>query len=95
MGQVLTRLHEGDGMIVVERVQDVEPIMDLAHDLRVSGQVGSSDMKLAASLPMVLVEQYCNDNGVTFEQFMDDPVHVNTMLNDPALKAFRVWEGRV
>ncbi len=95
MGQVLTRIHEADGKLGFERVQDVEPILDFAHDLRAAGQVGSGEMRHAASMPMVLVEAYCNDRGITFSEFMNNPVHPRAMLNDPALRAFRVWEGRV
>lgn len=95
MGQVLTRIHEADGVLGFERVQDVEPILDFAHDLRAAGQVGSGEMRHAASIPMVLVEAYCNDRGISFQEFMNNPVHGKSMLNDPALRAFRVWEGRV
>lgn len=92
---VATILHEHDGDLTFERVQDVEPILDLTHDLRAAGRVGSGEFRHAASLPMVLVEAYCNDKGIEFHEFMADPKHVNAMLNDPALRPFRVWEGRV
>ena len=95
MGDVLTRVHESGGVLAFERVQDVEPILDFAHDQRVAGAVGSSEMRHAASLPMVIVEAYCNDRGVSFDEFMRDPKHVESMLNDPALAAFRIWHGRV
>ena len=95
MGQILTRVHESDNGLTVERVQDVEPIMLGCHDRRTAGAVGSSEMRHAASLPMVLVEAYCNEKGIQFSEFMANPVHAKAMLNDPALAAFRVWEGRV
>lgn len=95
MGRVLTRLHEHDGKLTFQRVQDVEPILDFAHDLRAAGRVGSSEMRHAASIPMVLVEAYCNDRGIEFREFMNNPAHQRAMLNDPALRAFRIWEGRV
>ena len=95
MGQVITRLHESDNGFTVERVQDVEPILKATHDLRTQGAVGSSEMRHAASLPMVLVEAYCNTNHIEFSEFMAHPKHVKAMLNDPALSKFRIWEGRV
>ena len=91
---VSTIVHEHDGALTFQRVQDVEPIMQFAHAQRVAGDVGSSEMRHAASLPMVVVEAYCNDRGLTFAEFMADPTHIKTMLNDPALGAFRIWEGR-
>ena len=92
---VFTNLIADQDRLVVNRVQDVEPILDLTHDLRNAGRVGSGEFRHAASLPMVLVEAYCNDRGLQFSEFMADTKHVNAMVNDPALKAFRVWEGRV
>lgn len=95
MGQVLTRVHEHDGALTFERVQDVEPILKFAHAQRVAGDVGSSEMRHAASLPMVVVEAFCNDNKITFQEFMSNPKYVERMLNAPELRAFRIWEGRV
>lgn len=92
---VATLIHEYDGKLTFQRVQDVEPILDFAHAQRVAGDVGSSEMRHAASLPMVVVEQYCNTNGISFNEFMADTKHVNAMLNDPVLRPFRIWEGRV
>lgn len=92
---LITRMHEIDGGFAIETVQDVEPVLDLTHGLRQVGAVGSSEMRHAASLPMVVVETYCNASGITLQEFLTDSVHVRTMLNDPALKAFRIWEGRI
>lgn len=93
---VFTNLIDGgEGKMHINRVQDVEPILNLAHDLRTVGRVGSGEFRHAASIPMVLVEAYCNDRGMQFSEFMADTKHINSMVNDPALRAFRVWEGRV
>jgi hypothetical protein len=51
-------------------------------------------MRHAARFPMVVVERYCNEKGITFEEWMSNPEHAKAMLNDSALSAFRVWEGR-
>lgn len=91
---VATLVHAHDGALTFQRVQDVEPILQFAHGQRTAGDLGSNEMRHAASLPMVVVEAYCNDRGITFAEFMGDPGHVKAMLNDPALAAFRIWEGR-
>jgi hypothetical protein len=52
-------------------------------------------MRLAASFPDVLVERYCNQNGIEFSEFMQNPVHVKRMCADPDLSGFRIWTGRV
>ena len=95
MSEVYTKIHESGDTIGIERVQDCEPILDFTKQRRDQRAVGSSEMRHAASIPMVLVEAYCNDKGITFQQFMTNPAHGKTMLNDPALKYFRIWEGRV
>lgn len=96
MSGVATVLHDGEaaGDLVIERIQDCTPIAEHTTRLRNEGKVGTSEMRLAASLPMVLIERYCNDRGITFDQWMKDPAHAKAMLHDPALSAFRVWEGR-
>lgn len=90
-----TRIHATDNGLTIERVQDVEPILLACHDRRTVGATGSSELRHAASIPKVLVEAYCNNHRITFREFMTEPKHGKAMLNDPALRAFRVWEGRV
>lgn len=84
-----------DGNLVTGTVQDCTPILEHAKGLHNAGLHGSSEMRLAAKLPMVLVETYCNERGITFKDFMADRSHIRHMLNDPALQGFRVWGGRV
>ena len=95
MGQVYTKLHEHDGALTIERVQDVEPILDGCHDRRAAGMVGSEEFRHAASFPLVVVEAYMNDKGINLAEFLSNPSHAKSMLSDPALKYFRIWEGRV
>lgn len=85
---------DGDDMHV-KRTQDCEPVLDLTSSLRSIGSVGSSEMRHCAKFPAVLVEKYCNINGITFQEWMSNSVHVERMLADPDLKSFRIWGGRV
>jgi hypothetical protein len=52
-------------------------------------------MPVLAHVPGILIEDYCNRNGVTFADFMRDQEHVKRFLNDPAIEHFRVKKGRV
>lgn len=81
--------------LVTGTVQDCTPIVERTKALHNEGIHGSSEMRHAATFPFVLVEKYCNDKGITFEQFMNGREHVRAMLSDPALSHFRVWGGRV
>lgn len=94
-GPVQTRMHHEDGKTIFERVQDCDPIAERAKALHNEGMHGSSEMKHAAKLPRVLVERYCNDNGITFREFLNGQDHIRRMLNDPALSHFRIWKGAV
>lgn len=98
MSEVHTRLDVTDsGTLVIQRTQDVDPILRQAKELAKDnhGKSQSGEMYHAARLPMVLVENYCNQKGINFREFMANPSHVRAMLNDPALSKFRIWEGRV
>lgn len=94
-GPVQTRMHEEDGKTIFERVQDCDPIAERTKALHNEGLHGSSEMRLAASLPMVLVERYCNNAGISFAEFMQGEEHIRRMVNDPSLSHFRVWPGKV
>ena len=87
-----TKFHFADGLMVVERAQNCTVIADhckaLANETEQRG-----DVRLAARLPEVVVERYCNENGITFGEFVGNPEHIRRVCNDPALAAFRVWPG--
>ncbi len=89
-----TRLHLEDGRLIAERVQDCTSIAEHCGRLRAETEQ-RGEMRLAARIPDVIVERYINDRGITFAEFLRDPAHARALLNDPALAAFRVWEGSV
>ena len=90
-----TQFHFHDGKMTVQRTQDCDPIAELCKAQQSSGNVGTSEMKLAARIPFVMIEAYCNRNNLEFSEVMQNPVHMKRMVNDPDLSAFRVWKGRV
>ncbi len=92
---VQTTVALQDGNLITGTVQDCTPIVEMTKAMHNEGRVGSADMRLAASIPRVLVEAYCNDAGVTFAELMQSAEHKKRLLNDPALSHFRVWAGRV
>lgn len=91
---VQTRLVVEDGALIASRTQDCTPILEKATRLRNDRIHGAGDMRHAATLPAVIVERYINENGITFAEFLKNQEHARRLLNDPALKGFRVWEGR-
>ena len=92
---VATNIHVHDGDVTFERVQDCEPIAEQSKARHNEGLHGEGEMRLAGSLPFVLVERYCNDHNILFSEFMSNKDHARAMLNDPALSHFRVWPGKI
>lgn len=85
---------EGDSLRSI-RTQDCTPIAERSYAMHKEGLHGSREMRLAASIPMVIIEKYCNDNGVQFHEFMADEVHMRRICNDPDNKMFRIWPGQL
>lgn len=94
-GGLSTVIAVEDGKLITGSVQDCTPFAEHTKALHREGHHGSKDMKHAASFPPILVETYCNVNGIAFSEFLQNPVHCRAMLSDPALADFRVWKGRV
>lgn len=83
------------GNLVTGTTQDCTPILEAAKLAHNEGRHGSSEMRLAASIPRVIIDKYLNDNGITMHEFGVSKEHKRRLLNDPALAYFRVWPGRV
>ena len=92
---MLSHLSVQDDLMVVKTMQDVQPILQSVKDKVEIGDVGSKDMKHAATIPMVVIEAYMNRVGLTFQEFLRDKEHIKSMLNDKSLEGFRVWKGAV
>jgi len=86
-------IYHQDG--IIERVQDVEPILETCKAFHNEGLHGESDMKHAARIPNVIIERYLNDNHITMQEFMNNEEHIKRLLNDPSLSHFRIWKGRI
>jgi hypothetical protein len=84
-----------DDRLYVGRSQDCTKIAEYAKALHNEGYHGSSDMKHAASIPLVIIEKYCNEQGVSFEEFMGDETHIKRVVEHPDNEMFRVWKGRL
>ena len=92
---VLHSHNDGTGSVSFETRQNVAPILDVTKRRHTEGLHGSGEMRHAASFPRVLVDKYCNDHNITFQEWMTNKEHVRRMLNSPDLSGFRIWPGRV
>lgn len=92
---VVTTVALQDGALITGTTQDCTPYVERAQAMHNEGLHGSSDMRLAASIPVVLVEKYLNTHGITLQELGKSQEHQKRLLNDPALAHFRIWKGRV
>lgn len=93
---VVTTVALQDGNLITGTTQDCAPIVERTKEMHRAGHTGpSKDMKLAASVPYVLVEKYLNDHGITMREFSASEEHKARFLNNPDIAHFRVWGGRV
>lgn len=77
------------------KLDDLKQVADYCAGMRGVGATGSKELKHAARIPWFIIQKYLNDNGITFAEFSRDMTHANRMLADPALSAFRIWEGKL
>lgn len=95
LGDVVSTIALQDGALITGSTQDCTPYAERAKAMQAAGQFGGSEMRLAASVPAVLVERYCNQAGIDMAEFNASQKHKKRLLNDPALAHFRIWPGRV
>ena len=90
-------VHDGGELrdLLYVNMDDLRAVADHCKARQNEGHTGGKDMPALAEFPAAIVEQYCNTNGVTFAEWMQNPVHTRRMLNDPALSAFRIDTRKV
>jgi hypothetical protein len=82
-----------DGKIVMNRFSDLEPTLDLLSGMRQITDGKGKEFWWIGDIPNVIVEKYLNENGVTYQDFLQDTTHARRILQDPDYKKFRVFEG--
>lgn len=62
-----TVYHEQDGQVIVEKVQDVTSIIERnKRKFNESGGGRMGDLVHVAEIPMVLLERWCNEDGINY-----------------------------
>lgn len=93
MNLIGTSFHESGDNLLINRTQDCTPIAEHTKALHNAGAFGTSELKHAASIPVVIVEKYCNEQNISFADCMADPVHIKRIVMNPDNAMFRVWKG--
>ena len=90
------KILEADGKVAVVREQDTEDIFDYIRQRTELGAPSfGGEGYHAATVPKVVLEDYCYRNGITWEELMQNPEHSARLLNDPDFRRLRIWRGRV
>lgn len=59
-----TTYHEEDDKIIVKRSQDIQDILDFNKERNIDGHNVRSDMRLAGSIPFVVIEMWMKESGL-------------------------------
>lgn len=100
MSEVITTTHydEAEDRLTIVSTQDVEPFIEFAKANAENANAKfapSRDIRHAGVIPLVVLEAWLKQRGMTFHEFMTDKTATKKLLNDPELSKLRVWKGRV
>ncbi len=94
-GRTVTDYFEADGKFHIVRKQDVSGVLEACKARHNAGEFGHKETRHLAMIPESVVEKYCATRRVPFREFVRNPQHMKNILNDPDLRSFRIYPGRV
>lgn len=97
MSDIKTRLWFDDGDITVERIQDVEPVLERNKRLQNEPQKLAGSFRHIGSIPNVILERWMNEEGVGVLRMDKQEFHQFIMrkLKDPDNRWLRTSDGRL
>lgn len=98
MSQVVERFHydEIEDKSIIERVQDVEPIIKAnKRALNDFNGYKSETFNKKAVIPTTVIEEWCRVRGIKYREFMANPEIVRQFVNDPDNSAFNRIPGKI
>jgi len=92
--KIAEQAFEQDGKLIIKQTHDFQPILNKAAMLRSSGAVGpAKHSKHIASVPMVMVDEWLKEAGVSWDDREAAQQVLKRKLLDGEFAKFRVWEG--
>lgn len=94
---VKTDFHLIDGDLVVNRVQDVEPIIDANKALQSVAQKWAGDFHHIGTIPNVILEKWINESGVNILAMPNEEFgqFIKRKLRDPDNAWLRTTSRRI
>lgn len=90
------KIVEQDGQTVIvheESMGHLKAVADAVQRLSIEGHHGDREMRHLAEFPGALIQQYCDTNGIAWDDWFKNPEHARRMMKDPSLSHFLVWKG--
>jgi len=83
--------------LYIGREQDVEPFLEAnKRSYNSSGkQFKSESFNHVARIPVIVLEKWCRDHGIKYEEIMNNDKLLKQFLNDPENKFLRTKPGRI
>lgn len=86
----------GRFVIVHETTVEAEKaVRDACVENHNAGNFGDKEMRYLGEVTPMMLQRYCDKNGVRWDEAMQNPVHFRRILNDPENSDMRVWKGRI
>jgi len=102
-GVIRTHTHdEASGTSFIHSVQDIAPFKEANREMRNSGgdgYTGSRAMKHVATIPHIMIDKWCQEDGLTRVQFQrmrgkEKAAYIRRKLNNPDYAYMRTfWKG--
>lgn len=95
---IFTKLHHDDieDKLHIERVQDVEPILEAnKRAYNDAGAFKSETFNKKAEIPLTILLSWCQAKGITYQEFMTDNSILRRFLNDPDNRFCLTRPGKV
>lgn len=89
---------DNDNLVIVSHATTdaLRAAADYAAAVRDSGyDATKGDMGYVGSVPVFVIRQWCNDNGIDYRDFCRSDKYNERLLNSPEVQAFRTWKGRL
>jgi hypothetical protein len=95
------KIYEEDGKLIIKKSHDFTPVMKQMEEMRRNGVIGmggakttASDTRFIARIPLPLIEKWCKDEGVKWEDAEARGEVVKRKILSGEVDAFRSdWKG--
>jgi len=78
----------------VVQSHDVNPVLDQVRARKSAGLIGNSEKRHVATVPFALIETWCREAGVRFDDADAVKELMHRKLQSGEFSALRLWEGR-